>query len=84
MATKDLPSIEAEVGFNYDDDKKEFSEKPRNATLISSIDEDGQSKVSISFDLGRKEDDDITLTFDTEEFVQKLVRAIAFGEDYRE
>lgn len=83
MATKDLPSIEAEVSFNYYDDKKEFSEKPRNATLISSIDEEGQSKVSISFDLGRKEDDDVTLSFDTEEFVQKLVRAIAFGEDSR-
>lgn len=83
MATKDLPSIEAEIDFNYNGDKEEFSEKPRNATLISSIDEDGQSKVSISFDLGRKEDDDVTLTFDTEEFVQKLVRAIAFGEDYR-
>ncbi len=84
MATKNSPSIEAEISFNYDDDKKEFSKKPRNVTLISSIDEEGQSKVSISFDLGRKEDDYVTLTFDTEEFVQKLVRAIAFSEDYRE
>ena len=81
MGTKNFPSIEAEIDFNHDDDKREFTTKPRIATIFSSIDEEGQSKVSISFDLGRKEDDDMTLTFDTEEFVQKLVRAIAFGED---
>ena len=83
MASKDLPSIEGEVSLNYDEDKKEFTEKPRQVTIYSSIDEDGQSKVTISFELGRKEDDDFALTFDSEEFMQKIVRAIAFGEDYR-
>lgn len=84
MASKNLPSIEGEVSLNYDEDKKEFTEKPRQVIIHSLIDEEGQSKVTISFDLGRKEDDDINLTFDSEEFVQKIIRAISFGEDFRE
>jgi hypothetical protein len=79
MASKDSPSIEAEIDFNYEDDRKEFSGNPRNATLHASFDDDGQNRVSITFDLGRKQADSITLTFDSEEFVQKLVRAIANG-----
>lgn len=81
---KDLPSIEAEVGFNYDDDGKEFGQGPRTVIISSSIDEDNTSIINLSFDLGRKEDDDITLTFEAEEFMQKLIRAIAHGEDLRQ
>ncbi len=83
MVDKDMPSIEAETSFNYDDDKKEFGQGPKRVTLHSSIDEDSSSTISFGFDLGRKEDDDLTLTFEVEELMQKIARAIAFGEDYR-
>ena len=83
MSDKDMPSIVGEVSLNYDKDKKEFGEQPRQVLIHSSVNEEGTSVITINFNLGRQEDDDMSLTFDTEEFVQKLVRAIAFGEDYR-
>ena len=82
MSDRDLPTIEGEVDFNYDEDKKGFGLGSRLVVISSNISEQGESKTTMSFVLGQKKDDDISVTFDTEELVQKIARAIAFGENY--
>ncbi len=71
------------VDFNYDADTKEFGMNThRKVDLFGMIDEQGTPIVSLSFDLGRKEDDSVTITLDFEEFIQKMLRAMIFGENH--
>ena len=80
MTNKYIPTIISEIEFNYSQDKREFKEKDRKVTISHHMGDDGVSRINLSFELGRKEEDDISLIFETEEFMQKLARAIAFGD----
>lgn len=77
-----LPKIIAETSFNYGSDKREFGTNERIVTIASMIEEENKSKLLLSFNLGRKESDEMILEFDTEEFMQKLAEAIIFREEY--
>ena len=80
---KEYPNMVGSLDFNYDQDKKEFGmNTQRKITLSACVDEDGMTKINISFELGRKEDDTVTLSVDTEEFMQKISRAMIYGENY--
>lgn len=80
---KDLPSMVGNVEFNYDVDKKEFGmNTERKVDLFGQVDEQGTPVVSLSFELGRKEDDTVTITLEFEEFIQKMLRAMIFGENH--
>lgn len=84
----DLPSIIGEVEFNYDEDKKEFCINPHGANnrivdIYGCIKEDGKLQLSLSFVLGRKDDDTISINFDGEELLKKIQQALIFGEDNR-
>lgn len=57
-----MERIIAEIDFNRDDDKKEYGTDNR-IVRVSRFKEDGLSKVGITFNLGRREDDAITLVF---------------------
>ena len=83
---KDLPEIISEVGFNYDDDKKEFSKYPngtnrRIVDLCGGVSEDSSLVITLSLALGRKDDDTMSLTFDAEELLNKILKALVFGEE---
>lgn len=79
----EVPKIIAKIGFNRTDDKKEFSDEPRIVSLLADTEEDGRHEISLSFELGRKEEDDITLFINAEEFAQKLIEALITSEDLR-
>ena len=80
---KEYPDMVGSIDFNYDDDKKEFGMNMQRIVDISAyVDENGIPKIGISFELGRKEDDTVTLSIDAEEFMQKVSRAMIYGEDY--
>lgn len=80
---KEYPDMVGGVDFNYHEDNKEFgTNSQRKITLSACVDEEGIPKISISFELGRKAEDTITLSFDTEEFMQKISRAIVYGDNY--
>ncbi|KKN29445.1 hypothetical protein LCGC14_0844100 [marine sediment metagenome] len=85
MREKDLPSIIAEIGFNYDEDKKRFSVvnegHDRIVDLCGGIGDKGETIISISVVLGNKPDDTISLTFDGQELISKIVQAMVYGED---
>ena len=82
---KDYLDMIGSIDFNYQDDKKEFGETmQRIVGLSASVDEEGIPKINISFELGRKEDDTVTLSIDAEEFMQKISRAMIYGENYND
>ena len=68
----EIDKIIGEVDFNYDDDKREFNRGDRIVRLNHLIDEDKQDSVAITFELGRKEDDGITLLLPRTALLQKL------------
>ena len=79
----DYPDMVGSIDFNYDNDKKEFGINLQRIVSISAyIDDEGIPKISISFELGRKEDDTVTLSIDAEEFMQKISKAMLYGENY--
>ncbi len=78
-----IPKVIAEVEFNRLDDRKEFSDEPRIVSLWAYTRDDGQHEISLSFGLGRKEEDDVTLFINAEEFAQKLIEALINSEDLR-
>ncbi len=82
---KEYPDMIGSIDFNYDADKKEFrGSMQRIVDLSACVNEDGIPKINISFELGRKEDDTVTLSIDAEEFMQKISRAMIYGENYEE
>ena len=62
--------IIAEVGFNRHDDMEEFSPKDRIIDIYSIGD-----TVYLTFDLGRKDDDRMTLTLEATELTKRLREA---------
>ena len=64
--------IVAEVGFNYDDDKREFGEQDKIINLYHMSNEDGQEMLTMVFKLGRKEDDTMNLSLPYREFISKI------------
>ncbi len=79
---KDLASIVGEVSFNYDDDDKEFGRGNRIVNITGQVDEEGTALLVLSFNLGRKDDDDVCLVFEAGEFMQKFLRALVYGENF--
>ncbi len=69
-------NIIAEIDFNRDDDAKEYSPDNRIVRIYRHK-EDVLNKVSISFELGRRDDDTVTLSFD----VAELAAIIASCEE---
>ena len=61
-------SIVAEIGFNRDDDDKDYGAGER---IVHLQDEDNFMKFH--FNLGRRSDDTITLTFNRQELLSKLL-----------
>lgn len=70
--TKD--KIIGEVEFNWENDKKEFGAGDRIVRLCRFMD-GCESSIGLSFELGRKPDDTISVTFDFSELVAKLLEA---------
>ena len=68
----EFQKIVAGVDFNYEADRDEFKGADRIIRLNRFIDEDGQDVLGITFDLGRKEDDSMSLILPFEEFVTKI------------
>ena len=60
------------VDFNYEDDKDEFKRGDRIVRLNRFIDEDGQDVLGMTFNLGCKEDDSMSLILPFGEFVTKI------------
>ena len=84
----DLPELIGNVDFNYDEDRKEFCENPhgkerRLVDLCGGIDEDYSQRITLSFKLGRKSDDTISISFNATELINKIQQAVVFGEDSR-
>lgn len=52
----------ADIDFNRDDDKKEFSTEDKVVRVTRFKDEEGD-QVGFSFELGRKDDDTLNITF---------------------
>ena len=67
--------IVAEIDFNRDDDKEEYSCDPR-VVRLSSFEDNGTPKIGLSFNLGRREDDSISLVFDCERLLATEIEAI--------
>lgn len=66
----------ADIDFNWDDDKKEFGTADKVVRMCRFKEEDTH-KVGFSFELGRKDDDTLNLTFELAE----LLTAIASCEE---
>jgi hypothetical protein len=79
---KDMQSMVGEIDFDYDKDRKEFGAGDRIVRLISCVNEEGIPVISLIFNLGREEDDSITLQLNSEEFIQKFLITSMNGEDY--
>jgi len=79
--SKGLPEMVGNIGFNYDDDKEEFGGGMR-VVNISSCAEEEKIEITLSFNLGRKQYDDVSISLDAKEFMQKLVEAIFHGEEW--
>lgn len=79
---RDIQDIVGEIGFNYDADAKEFGIGKKVITLTSSVSEQGEPLTTIGFMLGRKEDDDVSITMRTHELMKALIETLAFGESY--
>lgn len=71
-----FPEIIADVGFNRDDDIKEFGCGSKIVSINYFEEDTGEKKLGLSFNLGHKEDDTITLVFDCKELLSKEVEAI--------
>ena len=67
----------ADIDFNWDDDKKEFGTDDK-VVRICRFKEEDEHKVSFVFELGRKEDDTLNLTF---ELAQLLTAIVSCEED---
>lgn len=68
----EFQKIVTEVGFNYPGDNEEFGRGDRIVSLNRFNDEANQDVLGITFKLGRKEDDSISLVLPYREFVEKV------------
>lgn len=59
------------VGFNRDEDRDYWGEQDRVVRIHDDEDEGG---IFFSFEMGKAEDDTVTLSFDRREFLSKLLR----------
>lgn len=73
---KQVYEIVAEVDFNYDKDTQKFGRGDRIVRLNCFVDEDKQPTVGITFNLGAKADDTVSLCLPLDEFMVKLGKAI--------
>jgi len=64
--------IVVELDFNYPEDSTEFGGNDRVMRLNRFPDSEEGEKVALSFELGRKEDDTITLSLPYSELLAKL------------
>jgi len=71
------------VDFNRNDDREEFPKENRFATMFAYLLEDGEVKITMAFELGRKEDDDMILEFDADELILAIFKALAYRTDFR-
>ncbi len=81
---KDLPSIVGKVSFDYDDDNKKFGQGDRIVNITGQIDDEGTPVIILSFNLGRKEDNSVTLVIEADEFIKKFLMAMVYREDCSE
>lgn len=70
-----------ELGFNYEDDAKEFGcgsvfKNQKVVRLNRYTDDNGEDVIAISFELGRKTDDTMTVSFPWTEFLSKVINLI--------
>ena len=68
----EFQKIVTEVDFNWPEDKEEFGCDDRVVSLNRFNDEENQDVLGITFKLGRKEDDSISLVLPYKEFAEKL------------
>ena len=68
----EFQKVVAEISFNYPEDAEEFKDSDRIIRLNRFTSEEGQNVVAITFNLGRKEDDSISLVLPYAELIEKL------------
>jgi len=68
-----MEQVIGSVDFNYDEDEKEFGRGDR----IVSIGYSKEDVIWLSFCLGRKEDDTVSVSLPLSEFGEKVFKAIA-------
>lgn len=62
----------ADIGFNRNDDKEEYGTEDK-IVRVCRFKEEEQHKIGVSFELGRKKDDTLNLTFDLAELLTAIV-----------
>jgi len=77
---KQVYEIVAAVDFNYDKDTEKFGGGDRIVRVNCFRDEDKQTTIGITFNLGAKADDTVGLCLPLDEFMVKLGKAIFEAE----
>lgn len=73
---KGFPAIKTDLDCNIDDDKEEFDVAYSRLSTINCFYDEGEPKISLTFNMGRKKDDTMSLIFDVVEFTSKVTEAI--------